>query len=433
MLKPFIKKLASPSVLKIYHTVSAAWWAFLAGFPARNLYVIGITGTKGKTTVCHLINEILKASGKRTGMLTTIDLEIDELKQINKLKMTTPLPKGLNSFLKECKDKGCTHIVLETSSHAIDQRRIFGIPYKVAVFLNLTHDHLDYHYTMAEYKEVKMCLWKNNLLDLSVVNKDDPAWADFYKLPANKKLLFGVDNIQFEEGIAAKKIQLYEEGSRFTVITKDGQVPIELNLPGQFNILNSLAAFAVGYGLEIPFEKIKAGIEAVDLVPGRMERVPVKNYNIIIDYAHNADSLKQVLETVKPAVRGRLISVLGACGNRDKTKRPIMGALAGSLADVVIVTNEDPYDEDPEAIIDEVASGVPKGNKSKKLGDNFFKILDRRQGVLKALELARPSDLILITGKGAEEAIVWENGRKEPWSDKRVVLELAEALNKSKA
>jgi UDP-N-acetylmuramoyl-L-alanyl-D-glutamate--2,6-diaminopimelate ligase len=428
-IKPLLKRILGKKIIRIYHYLQAWFWCMVYRWPAKDFYVIGVTGTKGKTTTCHLINAVLKADGKKTGLLSTIGFEIAGNYTANSLRLTTPTPRFLNKFFSDCKKAGCSHIVLEISSHAIDQRRILGIPVKAAVFTNLSHDHLDYHQTLTLYKETKKRLWLENEVELSVICKDDNLWSEFLRLPADRKILYGIENITSEEGVVAKKVQLFEQGSRFTIICQEGQVPIELKLPGKFNILNALAAFAVGWGLGIDFQTIKKGLESVDLVPGRMERVPLKNgLNVIIDYAHNPDSLKKVYEAIKPSVRGRLIAVLGACGNRDRSKRPIMGALAGSFADIVIITNEDPYDEDPQKIIDEVASGVRRGDKNKKLGENFFKILSRREAILKALSLATPSDLVLITGKGAEDSIVWAGGRKTPWSDKKVVEELAEKL-----
>jgi len=432
-MKKFLSKLVSQPTKNKFHKIEAKWANFKNGHPARNIKVIGITGTKGKTTVSNMIASILDAAGKKNAMETTINTKIGEkiTKHTTKVRwVTTPPADVIQGFLKKAVKAGCEYAIMEVTSQAIDQNRIYGIKFDTVVYTNLSHDHLDYHKTKENYLAAKLKLFKDNPGAKFVVNMDDPSWNKFYSQPGNEKFLYSVKK-PIDHGVVARKILTSPNGTTFTAAFDNGQVIINLNLPGIFNVQNALAAFCVSLALDIEPEKIKKGLENIKLVPGRMESIHVSNkqdFTVIVDYAHNPDSLKNVYETVKDGMKnkgGRLISVLGATGRRDKTKRPIMGALAGHYSDLVIFTNEDPYDEDPTTIMEEVAEGIHKGGTQKHqwhLNRNYWKVLDRTQAIHKAIKEAKKNDVVLITGKGAEEVMAVGLNEFIPFSD-RIVAE----------
>jgi UDP-N-acetylmuramyl-tripeptide synthetase len=329
--------------------------------------------------------------------------------------------------LKKAISAGCKYAVLEVTSQAIDQYRVWGINFDILVFSNISHDHLDYHKTKENYINSKLKVFKDNPTATAIINIDDSVAQTFIEAKNKRQIFYSVKK-PVENGLVARKILESPTGSIFTAVFAGNQTTIDLQIPGMFNISNALAAIAVGIACEIPFDNIKKGLEGVSGVPGRMERIKVsqkQDFEVIVDYAHNADSLKNVYETVRQSMSkrdGKLIAVLGATGRRDKTKRPIMGALAGKLADLVIVTNEDPYDEDPQIIIDTVAAGVLKGKKGKwRLNTNYWKIMDRHEAIANAISMAKRGDIVIITGKGAEEVMAIGENKFEPFSDRRVV------------
>jgi len=438
-LKAFIRHLLPDALINRYHLVVAVLANLIYGFPAKKLRVIGVTGTNGKTTTCHLIADTLRASGRRVGMTTTIDFRINNELVENNLKMTTVSPFLLQKLLKRMVDAGCQDVVLEVTSIALDQHRLWGIKFDVAVFTNLTHDHLDYHKSMANYRLSKEKLFSARPF-LSVVNIDDPSAEHFLGHTANHTITYAIEG---RADLMAKKVYPRPGGTDFVLLLNDSQrqATVNLPLPGVFNVANALAAAAVCLGLGISLEAVVESLNSASAVAGRMEVVDVgQSFTVIVDYAHTPDALQKVYETIKPTVHGKLISVLGATGCRDKTKRPILGALAGRFADYVFITNEDPYTEDPLKIMNEVAVGVPKGRprrgrmrtsresevpfKYRETGENiwWWQVLDRREAIQRALKLARPQDVVLVTGKGAEK--VMAVGHKlVPWSDRAVLEE----------
>lgn len=429
-MKEKLRKILPPSVILWTHQLRGMLAAFIYGFPAKNLKVIGVTGTNGKTTTCNMIARILEKANYNVGMATTINFKIGPKEWVNKTKMTTVSPFALQKFLKECVKAGCHWVILETTSHAIAQYRNYGINYDVAVLTNITHDHLDYHKTFEEYRNMKAKMFSSGH-SVNIINVDDKAAKFFAELPSPKIITYGTDTPEnghlMKPEILGKKIMLEPGGSLVSVVTPIGQIAYELQLPGKFNIYNALAATAVAVALNIHLSVCKQALESIDVMPGRMEKVDLgQSFTVLVDYAHTPDALEKIYQTLQIAKRARIISVLGSCGDRDKTKRPILGALAGRNADVVIVTNEDPYTEDPSKIIEEVAAGVPRGadpKKPKVSGENFFKILDRKKAISKAINMAYKDDIVLITGKGAEECMVWGD-KKIPWSDRKIVKEL---------
>ncbi len=427
MIKSYLKSILPESFIIWTHFARGVLAAMIYGFPGRKLKIIGVTGTNGKTTTCNMIARILEKANYRVGMATTINFKIGKEEWVNTTKMTTDSPFAVQKFLSRCLKAGCHWVVLETSSHAISQYRTYGINYQIAIMTNMTHDHLDYHKTFEEYRKVKTKLFSTGKT-INILNNDDEKTIDqLAALPARDIITYGIENAQttrqVRPEILAKKIILEPTGSMFTIVTPTSQIAVNSNLPGKFNIYNALAAICVAYALKIHLDVAKQALEEMDVVPGRMEKVDIgQSFAVIIDYAHTPDALEKVYQTLDMAKKARIISVLGSCGDRDKTKRPILGALAGKFADIVIVTNEDPYTEDAQKIIEEVSGGVPRGADSKNpkvLNENFFQIFDRKEAIEKAIKIAHKDDIVLITGKGAEECMV-VGEKKIPWSDRKI-------------
>ena len=431
-MKNYLRKILPPSVILWTHLVRGILANLIYRNPAKNIRIIAVTGTNGKTTTCHMVRQILEDANYKVAMATTIDFQIADRHWQNLSKMTTISPFGVQKFIRDAVKAGCHWLVLETTSHAIAQHRLWGVKPEIAVLTNITHDHLDYHDTYEEYRDTKAKIFHE--AETAIINIDDKSASYFFdELHGPKIVTYGTGDTSNKENrlgkpnLWGKKIILEPTGSMFTVVTPNGQLAVNLKLPGKFNIYNALAAISVGFVFELNYELIKGALEKITNIPGRMENVEMgQSFSVIIDYAHTPDALEKIYETLNLARKGRLISVFGACGDRDRSKRPIMGALAGRYADIVIITNEDPYTENPVKIIEEVASGVNRGETqtNRKIpGENFFKILDRKGAIEKAFEMAHKGDVVLITGKGAEESMV-EGDRKIPWSDRKVAKEL---------
>lgn len=421
-----IKKLVPRWLIGLYHWKLAVLANVIYGFPSRGMRIIGITGTNGKTTTCFLLRSILAASGRKVGLLTTVSFGFGDKLVQNQLNMTTISPFLMQQYLRQMRRAGCTDVVIETTSHAVSQHRIWGVRFDALALTNITHDHLDYHGTMEQYKAAKLKLFSLPHR-LSVVNRDDEAFDDFWQSPAGQKRSFGLASRAAD--VTARKILTEGVGTLFTLVAAEGQIAVDLRLPGEFNVANALCASALALGLGVDLAHIKKGIETVEQVPGRMESVTLEDakgkmpFTVIIDYAHTPDALEKVYKALKPPVRGRLISVLGATGDRDKTKRPLLGALAGRFADIVLVTDEEPYTEDPTQIIEAVAAGVPRGAGKEhniKLGHNFFKVPQRVDAIEKAIAMAERGDVVLITGMGDQSYKV-VGTRHIPWSDREAV------------
>lgn len=429
-MKKTISKILPQGTKNRYHKLQANFSNFVSGSPSKKIKLIGVTGTKGKTTICNLIASIFDTAGEKSAMETTINTKIANTVTMHTEKsrwVTTPPTAVVNKFLKKAIKAGCKYAILEVTSQAIDQHRVWGLDFDVLVYSNLSHDHLDYHGSKEKYLEAKLKVFKDNPKATAVINIDDQESGKFIEVKNKRQILYSTKR-PTENGIVARKILESPTGTIFTAVTTGSQTTIDLQIPGLFNVSNALAAIAVGIACGIDIEKIKYGLEDVAGIPGRMERIkvsPKQDFEVIVDYAHNPDSLKNVYETIEPQIRkrgSRLIAVLGATGRRDKTKRPIMGALAGRYTDLVYVTNEDPYDEDPMTIIEEVATGVLKGKKGKwRLNKNYYKILDRHEAIASAIKEAKRGDVVLITGKGAEEVMAVGIDKFEPFSDRRVV------------
>ena len=395
--------------------------------------MIGITGTNGKTSSSLLTASILAAANKKHGLLSSLYLKTGAEKQINPTKFTTLSPHYLQKQLKEMVKNQLEWVVLEVTSHALDQGRVNGIPFDIVALTNLTPEHLDYHQTMKAYRQAKSRLFanlafqkrKNGTPKIAVLDPSAPEFADFDQFPADCKYYYSLDKTWIDHlkasdsWLYADQIKARKDGTDFTLVTPNGSINIQLKLPGQFNVKNALLAAAIGLALRLDLETIKRGLEAVTDIPGRLEWVPTKrNFSVLLDYAVTPDSLALLHDLVKDWHQGKLIQVFGACGDRDRSKRPAMGKIVGQHADFAILTNEDPYGEDPQQIIAELASGLEQAGKTKD--QDYLVIMDRAKAIKKALSLAEAGDLVLITGKGAETLMQFAD-KAIPWSDRAEV------------
>jgi len=429
MLKKNIRKVIPNSFVLLSHKARSVAAALRYLYPARKLQVIGVAGTKGKTTTTNLIAKVLEAGGYKVAMLSTANFRIGDKTWLNDVKLTTPSPFYLQKFLKEAIKEKCDYAVIEISSHGLVQHRHYGIKYQTVVLTNMMSDHIDYHKTYENYKNSHDALITKGLSNL-IINYDDEDLRSFLSKTSASKYVFslkGYKEIYNAKLIKAENIEFAGKGSSFSIMSERmGEIKIDSLLIGEFNIYNMLAAFATGIAEGISPDNIKIGIESVKEVPGRLEKIREgQNFDVIVDYAHSPDSLKSVYSVVKPYVRNRLIAVLGGTGDRDKSYRAKAGELADEYADVVIVTNEDPYSEDPGEIIDQVLSGI----KNKKDGNDLFRIYDRSEAILKAVKMATIGDTVLITGKGSEQFMI-VGDKKIPWDDRTIARSaIREKLN----
>lgn len=405
---------------------AATWFRFpaqrtssiVAGRSARKLKVIGVTGTNGKTTTTNLIGRILEESGKKIALSSTINYQMGDRRWVNASKYTTTSAWQVQKFLATALREGIEWVVLETSSHALHQFRVWGVPYHTAVITNVTREHLDYHKTDSEYRKAKKRLFKK--AERAVVNLDMIKPEEYLEGDCLEKITYSTKNSAAD--VVASNINLDFKGAEFIALGRT----FRTLLPGLFNVENVLAAIATGKLLGISVDTMAAALAKVEGIPGRMELIPnTRSLDIIIDYAVTPDALEKLYGAVLPLkIPGtKIIHVFGACGERDRGKRPLMGQIVSERADISILTNEDPYYEDPERILDEIEDGMVK----KKINETFFRILDRRQAIKKALELAEEGDIVLVTGKGAEETMAIE-AKRVPWNERRVIEEELKVL-----
>ena len=390
------------------------------GHPAKNLKVVAVTGTNGKTTTVNYINEILKEAGRKTAMFSTALIEVGGQTQLNDLNATVGTTKRMQQFFRSAKKAKVDYVVLEVTSHALDQHKFATVPIHMAVMTNLTQDHLDYHHTMEEYARTKGKLFAHEPAFI-VLNRDDD-WFEYFDTfqAGDQKITYGAND---EAETKIERVKLYKKGSEATVVI-DHQTKLELAtaLPGRFNVTNMAAAAASAYLLGVSLDSIIEGVANLEGVPGRFERVVEGlGYDVIVDYAHTPDALEKLLEAAKALTKNRVILVFGATGDRDKGKRPIMGEIAARLADRIILTDEESYNEDPQAIRDQVREGIESAGTNAKLTE----VADRRDAIEKALGIAKKGDTVLITGMGHEQYRI-VMGEKLPWNDGDVVREFTQ-------
>ena len=378
-------------------------------FPAKKMRVIGITGTNGKTTTSYLIRSILMQAGFKVGLIGTIQMMIGE--EIFPVHNTTPNVMDLQKTFAEMYAKNVDYVVMEVSSHAIAENRIAGIDFNAAVFTNLTQDHLDYHKTMENYRDTKAKLFAM-AKDFVVVNVDDAAGEVMLENANCKKITYSIEN---NSDFRAENVDVHAGGTSFKV----GDLNLNLHLTGKFNVYNALSAVATAAGENISSDTIKAALEAFKSVSGRFERVYADvPFTVIVDYAHTPDGVKNVIETARQIVKNKIITVFGCGGDRDNTKRPIMGKLAAELSDIVIATSDNPRSENPETILREIEVGI-----KEKIGDKIYECIpDRRAAIFRAVEIAQAGDIVLILGKGHENYQILKD-KTIHFDDKEVALQ----------
>src|SRR4051794_21891020 len=375
------------------------------GDPTRELKVVGITGTNGKTTTTFLVRSILEAAGLQTGLLGTVTSIVGGRRE--DVVRTTPEAVELQGTFRRMLDSGDRAAVMEVSSHALHLHRVDGIHFAARVFTNLTQDHLDFHPTMEDYFAAKRMLFRREG-GPSIVNVDD-SYGRRLATEIDGAITFGIDAEAAD--YRATNVEFDTAGSRFTVGRTDFTIP----LPGRFNVSNALAAIAAARALGVPLDTCAKALAGADRVPGRFEPVDEgQDFAVLVDYAHTPDSLENVLRAARAITSGRLHVVFGAGGDRDRAKRPLMGRAASEGADRVIVTSDNPRSEDPEAIVDQVLAGT-SGDAEREV--------DRRRAIQRAIETAEPGDVVVIAGKGHEQGQEFENGRKEPFDDVTVARE----------
>ncbi len=384
--------------------------ARLHGDPTARLLTAGVTGTNGKTTTAFLLRALLEAGGRHTGLLGTVKSVIGGVEY--EVSRTTPEAIDLQRTFAEMLAAGDEACVMEVSSHALALRRADAVHFAAAIFTNLTQDHLDFHHTMEDYFAAKRLLFLDPAPPVAVVNVDDP-----YGARLARELTQPV-TVALHNAAAYRAVELTTDlgGSSFTVIAPDGELRLRSPLRGEFNVLNVLCALAAARGLGVPAQTCAAAIETAGQVPGRFETVDEgQPFAVIVDYAHTPDSLENVLRAARRLTEGRLIAVFGCGGDRDRGKRPLMGEIATRLADVPIVTSDNPRSEDPEAIIEEVLAGMPAGTAHE---------VDRRVAIARAIELARSGDVVVIAGKGHEQGQEFADGVKLPFDDVTVAHDI---------
>ncbi|MFC1756846.1 Mur ligase family protein [Patescibacteria group bacterium] len=422
----FIKKIIPKRLFKFlqptYHWLMSFLSALVYRFPSRKIFVVGVTGTKGKTSVLEVLNAILSEAGYKTALVSTLRFKIDRESERNKLKMTMPGRFFLQKFLRKAVRQKCQYVLIEMSSEGVLQFRHKFIRIDAMIFTNLTPEHIEAHGSFEKYREAKMkffeALEKTRTKKKTIVVNGDDENADYFlKFKADEKWVYGLKEKQKSEFdnavrlLQASRFDLRDQGIDFIV---DGQ-DLRARLLGEFNLYNILAAIGFARSQAVGWDNIRSAVGRFSGVPGRVDFINEgQDFKIVVDYAHTAESLEKLYELFQ---RSRKICVLGSTGGgRDKWKRSVMGKVAATYCDEIILTNEDPYDESPKSIIEDVAKGIQSPFKYKI-------ILDRREAIHEAISMAKTGDAVLITGKGTDPYIMGPKGTKIKWDDKKVVQE----------
>jgi UDP-N-acetylmuramoyl-L-alanyl-D-glutamate--2,6-diaminopimelate ligase len=376
------------------------------GFPARHLNVIGVTGTDGKTSTCTLIAAMLREAGFKVAMMTTISIDYgDGVAKPNPSRLTTLGASKLFAEIAKIRDAGAEWLILETTSHALAQHRVAGIPFKLAVMTNIGHEHLDYHGTFERYRDAKKMLFiqtgKNRAgLRTGIINAEDPS-AELFAAALPRPITYGIQS----GDIRATDVKSTPTGSTFTATYKERTFPVKVNVPGGFNVYNSLATIGVGLSIGLTDEQIANGIASLTSVEGRMTSVDEgQDFSVIVDYAHTPDSFEKIFTEVRKLGTGRILAVFGSAGRRDEAKRAQQGEVAGRMCDIVIVTEEDDRDIDGTEIMEQIAAGAESAGKIKN--KDLYLIHDRHEAIDSAISMAQPGDVVLLLGKGHEKSIL---------------------------
>ncbi|MEO6109494.1 MAG: UDP-N-acetylmuramoyl-L-alanyl-D-glutamate--2,6-diaminopimelate ligase [Candidatus Saccharimonadales bacterium] len=431
-IRTLVKKLIPRGIFKKIeptgHLLEAVLMNVRFGFPGRKMHVIGVTGTNGKTTTSFMIHRLLQDSGLKVGLMTTVANGIGDDIILTKEHMTTTKASILQRRLRDYAAAGVEWVVIETSSHSLAQHRVWGIPYEIAVMTNITHDHLDYHHTFHNYVEAKRRLFKianKHGLRFGVTNAQDPNGAKFAKTVANSTT-YGIGKGE----LVASDVTLDSDHSTYTAKIDGDTYKIRVNIPGEFNVSNSLAAIAVGRKLGLTKVQIEKGIAALDGVAGRMNIIDEgQKFKVIVDFASTPDGFEKFFESVRPLTKGKLISVFGSAGRRDESKRAGQGAIAGKSSDIVIATEEDNRDIDGQLILNQIAKGAKKSGKVE--GKDLFLIANREEAIGFAMTQATgPNDVVVLLGKGHEQTIERADG-VHPWNEAEVARAALQELKKS--
>lgn len=423
MFRKFVKALIPKSLFKAIepygHLAESVLWQTAMGFPAKGMKVIGVTGTDGKTTTSTMVYAMLNHAGIKTGLMTTIGYGTPEHWRDNHVHMTTMPTRAMLARIKELRAEGIEWLVLETTSHALAQNRVWGIPYSLAVMTNVTHEHLDYHGTFENYRAAKRRLFEHavgnkagSLQVRGVINADDPSAEFFAQVMGPNYLTYSLT----KGDVLATEVQSAGAGSEFKV-TVDGSeaFPVRIHLPGVFNVSNALAAVGVGRALDLDNDQIAAGLAALKSVEGRMNAIDEgQDYSVIVDFAHTPDSFEKILSGMRGMAKGKLIVMFGSAGRRDEAKRAKQGASAGKWADVVVVTEEDDRDIDGAGIMQQIAGGA--AGEGKRLDEDLFLVHDRTQAIGFAIGKASKGDTVLLLGKGHEKTMESADGEHE-WDE----------------
>jgi len=428
-MKKLVKKFIPKNILLFYH-YGIVWVATIFyGFPSKKMIIIGVTGTKGKTSTINFMWSCLEAGGYKTGIISTANIRIGEKEFLNKHHMTMPGRFVIQKLMAQMVKSGCTYCIVETTSEGIKQYRHIGIYYDIAIFTNLSPEHLESHGgSFEKYKQIKTRMFavlsshkkvihRKPIEKIIIANKDSEYTNYFLNFKADKKITFAINS---KADYVAENIKEISTGVGFEI----AKAKFKIDILGKFNVYNALPAIIVCRLLGVKDEVIAKGLLALQTIPGRMEKINEgQNFTVLVDYAHEKESITNILQTANnmKTVGAKTIILLGAeGGGRDKAKRPIMGELSAKMADYVIVSNVDPYEDDPKQILEDIAVSSEKFGKIRN--KNLFVVEDRRSGINKALSLAKVNDIVLITGKGAEQSIVI-GGKRSTWDDRNVVRE----------
>ena len=387
-------------IKNLFHLILAFAAVIFYRFPSANLTVIGVTGTDGKTTTVHLLGAILREAGLKVATISTLGAFLGSDKISTGLHVTTPNPWLLQKLLRQIADQGFTHVVLEATSHGLDQYRLLGCNFKVGVLTNVTKEHLDYHGTYENYLKAKEKLFRH--VKIAVLNRDDksyPYLASHITFHKSRIITYGLKDADFMPEVC----------------------PFKTKLAGEYNLYNCLAAVSVAQSLGIEQEVARKAIEKFSGLSGRLEEIDEgQDFKVFVDFAHTPAAFEEVLKTVRGQTKGEIIHVFGCTGERDKSKRPMMGKISAGLSDKIILTCEDTYREEPEEIITAIEDGVKKGGKIE--GKSFWKVADRQEAIQKAIGMAKNGDTIIITGVGHQRTLNLK-GSEVPWSDQKAARE----------
>ncbi len=434
-----LRSFVPPWLISVYHLALAHLAAAFYGHPSEKLVVIGVTGTNGKSSTVQFLGQMLEHAGFRVGWTTTVSFKVRDREWINDKKMTMLGRFQTQKLLKDMVRAGCTHAIVETSSQGVAQSRHIGIHYDVAAFTNLTPEHIEAHGGFEAYKKAKGAFFAHAanrkrkrlgnamIPKTSVVNVDDDHAEYFLSFPFDAQIGYGVDRRHAAANVVpihAERVAFASSGTTFWIEGRE----MHLKPIGRFNLMNVLCAVGCARALGLDGNAIADAVARLHPVPGRLEFIHEgQSFSVIVDYAYEPSALAAVYEALVLLSHKRLIHVVGSAGGgRDVARRAVLGHMAAEHDDVVIVTNEDPYDEDPQRIMDEVATAAREAGKTE--GINLFRILDRREAIQKAVRLAQPGDLVLITGKGCEPVMAVAGGKKIPWDDRAEARQALHAL-----